>query len=180
MHLLALDEIHAQIERTHELIDSLPAEGGFTYKEPEPFVSPVPAALLDQKRNQIPDSPWWLALILDNWLKVPGGGMFVLGVWVFTSLNATSPGGRGDWRAFHYVVYNIALLIAVSILLLAIRPMLSSYAVMNTIIFTWLFVWGYLSYSIRGVTIPMQVGMLTIVGILGLNGQELDLVSGHC
>ncbi len=171
LHLLALDEIHTQIERTHELIDSLPAEGGFTHKEPEPFVSPVPP-------------PFWIrsgiksglavvaALVLDNWLQVPGGGMFVLGAWVFTSLNATSPGGRGDWRAFHYVVYNVALLIAVSIILIAIRPMLSSYAVMNTIIFTWLFVWGYLSYSIRGVTIPMQVGMLTIVGILGLNGQE--------
>lgn len=171
LHLLALDEIHIQIQRTHELIDSLPAEGGFTHKETEPFVSPVPP-------------PFWiksgiksglavvLALVLDNWLQVPNGGMFVLGVWVFTSLNATSPGGRGDWRAFHYVVYNVVMLIAASLILITIRPMLSSYAVMNTLIFTWLFVWGYLSFSIRGVTIPMQVSMLMIVGILGLNGQE--------
>jgi len=172
LHLLALDEIRQQIERSHELLDSLPQEmGDFSHREPEPFVSPIPP-------------PFWIksglksglavivALVLDNWLQVPGGAMFVLGAWVFTSLNATSPGGRGDWRAFHYVVFNIALLIVVSIILLAARPLLSSYAVMNTIIFTWLFVWGYLSFQTRGVTIPMQVAMLMIVGILGLNGQE--------
>lgn len=171
LHLLALDEIRVQIERSHELIDSLPVGGGITHREPQPFVSPVPP-------------PFWIksgiksgiavvaALVLDNWLQVPGGAMFVLGAWVFTSLNATSPGGRGDWRTFHFVVFNVLLMIAVSMILLAARPMLSSYAVMNTIIFTWLFVWGYLSYTTRGVTIPMQLGMLMIVGILGLNGQE--------
>lgn len=172
LHLLALDEIRQQIERSHELLDSLPTEmGDFSGREPEPFVSPFPP-------------PFWIrsgiksaiavvaALMLDNWLNVPGGSMFVLGAWVFTSLNATSPGGSGDWRAFHYVVYSTAGLIILSLILLAARPMLSSYAVMNTIIFTWLFTWGYLSFRVRGMTIPMQLAMLCIVGILGLNGQE--------
>ncbi|MFZ4681167.1 MAG: FUSC family protein [Terrimicrobiaceae bacterium] len=171
LHLLALDEIRQQIERSHELLDSLPVMGDFSHREPPPFVSPFPP-------------PFWIksgiksalavvvALILDNWLQPPGAAMFVLGTWVFTSLNATSPGGRGDWRAFHYVVFNTILLIIVSVILLAIRPLLSSYAVMNTIIFTWLFAWGYLSFKVRGVTIPMQLAMLMIVGILGLNGQE--------
>lgn len=171
LHLLALDEIRQQIESSHELLDSLPQMGDFSRREPQPFVSPFPP-------------PFWIrsgiksaiavvaALVLDNWLQPPGAAMFVLGAWVFTSLNATSPGGRGDWRAFHYVVFSTALLIVVSLILLAIRPLLSSYAVMNTLIFTWLFAWGYLSFSIRGVTIPMQLAMLMIVGILGLNGQE--------
>jgi len=171
LHLLALDEIRQQIERSHELLDSLPVMGDFSHREPPPFISPFPP-------------PFWIksgiksalavvvALILDNWLQPPGAAMFVLGTWVFTSLNATSPGGRGDWRAFHYVVFNTILLIIVSVILLAIRPLLSSYAVMNTIIFTWLFAWGYLSFKVRGVTIPMQLAMLMIVGILGLNGQE--------
>lgn len=172
LHMLAFDEIRGHIKRAHELLDSLPVEmGDFSYKEPEPFVSPIPP-------------PFWirngckaglavvLALVLDNWLNVPGGAMFVLGAWVFTSLNATSPGGRGDRRAFHYVIAIVAVLIAMSLLLLLIRPMLSSYAVMNTIIFTWLFCWGYLSFSTHGVTVPMQLAMLIMVGILGLNGQE--------
>jgi hypothetical protein len=36
----------------------------------------------------------------------------------------------------------------------------------------WLFVWGYVTFATRGMTIPMQLAMLMIVGILGLNGQE--------
>jgi uncharacterized membrane protein YccC len=172
LHLLAADEIRQQIERAHELLDSLPSPGDLrATREPEPFVSPVPP-------------PFWIrsgiksgiavvvALILDNWLQPPGGSMLVLGAWVMTSLNATSPGGRGDWRAFHYVIYSILVLMAVSLILLAIRPLLSSYAVMNTIIFVWLFIWGYLTFHTRGITIPMQMAMLMIVGILGLNGQE--------
>lgn len=172
LHLLAADEIREQIERTHELLDSLPVAGDLRkFREPEPFISPVPP-------------PFWIrsgikagiavvaALGLANWLQPPGASMFVLGTWVMTSLNATSPGGRGDWRAFHYVINSILVLLAVSIVLLAIRPMLSSYAVMNTIIFVWLFVWGYNTFTTRGMTIPMQTAMLMIVGILGLNGQE--------
>lgn len=172
LHLLAADEIRQQIERAHELFDSLPAMGDLRgHREPEPFVSPFPP-------------PFWIrsgiksgiavvaALILDNWLQPPGASMFVLGTWVMTALNATSPGGRGDWRAFHYVIYSVVMLLGVSLILLAIRPLLSSYAVMNTIIFVWLFVWGYLTFTTRGMTIPMQLAMLMIVGILGLNGQE--------
>ncbi len=172
LHLLAADEIRQQIESAHELLDSLPAMGDLRgHREPEPFVSPIPP-------------PFWirsgiksgiavvLALILDDWLQPPGASMFVLGTWVMTSLNATSPGGHGDWRAFHYVIYSILILTGVSLILLAVRPLLSSYAVMNTIIFVWLFVWGYLSFTTRGMTIPMQLAMLMVVGILGLNGQE--------
>jgi hypothetical protein len=70
------------------------------------------------------------------------------------------------------MVVSIASLLVLSLILLAGRPLLSSYAVMNTVIFGWLFLWGYLSYSEKGVTIPMQLAMLCIVGILGLNGQE--------
>jgi uncharacterized membrane protein YccC len=173
LHLLAIYEIREQILRSYELLDSLPTEPGeFRHqREPEPFLSPVPP-------------PFWirsgiksavaviLALVIDNWLNPPGGAMFVLGAWVMTSLNATSPGGRGDWRAFHFVVYSTVVIGLVSLILLAVRPLLSSYAVMNTLLFTWLFVWGYVSFRIRGMTIPMQLAMLMIVGILGLNGQE--------
>jgi len=171
LHLLALDEICQQIERSHELLDSLPVMGDRPRREPLPFVSPFPP-------------PFWIksgiksavaavvALVIDNWLNPPGAAIFVLGTWLFTALNAASPAGRGDWRAFHSVVYNTAVLLVVSLILLAIRPMLSSYAVMNVLMFTWLFVWGYLSFSVHGVTIPMQIAMLMLVSILGLNGQE--------
>lgn len=170
-HLLAFQEIQTQVLRAQELMDSLPADPLVPSTDHAPILSPWPP-------------PFWIrtgikaglattsALFLLNWLNPPGGSMLVLGAWVFTAMNATSPGGQGDRRAFHFVPISILALLVLSLILLAARPMFSSYAVMNTVIFVWLFVWGYLSFTTRGITIPMQMGMLSIVGILGLNGQE--------
>ena len=171
LHVSALDDIRAQIEKARRLLDSMPEDPMQREFSPVPLVSPWPP-------------PFWIrsgikaglavaaAFFIENWLKPPGGAMFILGTWVFTALNAASPGGQGDRRAFHLIPLNVAALAAVSLLLIAGSPLLSSYAVMNTLIFVWLFVWGYLSFTTRGMTIPMQLSMLVIVGILGLNGQE--------
>ncbi len=170
-HILALDDIRLEIHHAHDLLDSLPADPTETRVRVPDFVSPIP-------------SPFWIragikaafavtiALLIDNWFHPPGATMFILGAFVFTALNATSPGGQGDRRTFHYLVYSTLALLFLCTVLLFVTPMLSSYAVMNVVIFTWLFVWGYLSFQTRGVTIPMQMGMLAAVGILGLNGQQ--------
>lgn len=172
IHSLALDEIRNAIGRAHVLIDSLPAQtGAGSPRDPGPAISPMPSPLWI--RSGIKGGvALVIALIIDNWLNPPGGPMFVLGTWIFTSMNQASPGGQGDRKAFFYVTTSILALIALSLLVLAGRPLLSSYAVMNAVLFAWLFVWGYLSYRIRGITQPMQFSMLCIVGILGLNGQE--------
>lgn len=172
LHLLALEEIRKTIARMQILIDSLPSgwmEG--TRREPHPITSPIPSLFWIRSGTKAMIAVA-AALVLFNWLHPPGGAVLILGAWVFTALNATSPGGRGDRRAFHYVVLSIVFLLFACLILIAIRPMLSSYAVMNILIFTWLFLWGYLSFQIRGITIPMQLAMLLIVSILGLNGQE--------
>ncbi len=113
-----------------------------------------------------------LAMLIANWLNPPGQSMFILGAWVFTAMNAASPGGRGDMRAFHYVIYTTLVMGALSILLLLSTPMMASYSVMNVLLFTSMFLWGYLTYTVRGMTIPMQMGLLSIVGVLGLNAQK--------
>jgi uncharacterized membrane protein YccC len=171
LHVSGLDDIRSQIEKAHGLLDAMPDDPMQREFSPVPQISPWPP-------------PFWIragakaglavvaAFVIDNWLHPPGGAMFILGTWVFTALNAASPGGQGDRRAFHLIPLNVAALAATSLVLIAARPMLSSYAVMNTLIFVWLFVWGYLSFKTRGMTIPMQLGMLVIVGILGLNGQQ--------
>ena len=171
LHLSGLDDIRAQIEKAGELLDSMPEDPMQREFTPVPMVSPWPP-------------PFWIragakaglaviaAFVIDNWLHPPGGPMFILGTWVFTALNAASPGGQGDRRAFHLIPLNVSALAVVSLVLIAARPMLSSYAVMNTVLFVWLFVWGFLSFKTRGMTIPMQLGMLVLVGILGLNGQQ--------
>ncbi len=171
LHLLALDDIRGQINRAHALVDSLPANPLEHSREIEPFVSPIPPRfwIFSGIKSGIAVV---IAMILYNWLHPPGGTMLVLGSWVFTATNASSPGGQGDRRTFHYAIVSIFSVLVLSIILIAASPMLSSYAVMNIIIFTWLFVWGYLSYTTHGMTIPMQVGMLAVVGILTLNGQQ--------
>ncbi|CAN5604120.1 hypothetical protein BH09VER1_BH09VER1_20950 [soil metagenome] len=171
LHLLALDDIRNQIHRAHALVDSLPLNPLEHSFEMEPFVSPIPPRfwIFSGIKSGIAVI---IALILYNWLNPPGGTMLVLGTWVFTATNASSPGGQGDRRTFHYAVVSILAVLLLSIILIAASPILSSYAVMNIIIFTWLFVWGYLSYTTHGMTIPMQVGMLCLVSILGLNGQQ--------
>ncbi len=169
LHVLGMDEIRTQIVRAHGLLDANDAARRET--APVKCSPPWPP-------------PFWIragvksglalmaALALDNWLHPPGGPMFVLCVWQFTALNAASPGGRGDRGAFHLIALNIAVLLAVGGLLLVASPMLSSYGVMNAVIFASLFVWGYVSFSVRGMTIPMMLAMLLVVGILSLNGQE--------
>lgn len=171
VHTLALFEVREQIERAHKLLDSLPTDSTERSRESQSFAAPAPP-------------PFWMrtgikagiavvaALIIADWVHPPGASMFILGAWVFTAMDATSPGGQGDRRSFHYVIYNVLAMLALALVILAIRPMLSSYAVMNIIIFTWLFIWGFLSFSVRGMTIPMQLGMLASVGLLGLNGQQ--------
>ena len=171
LHVLGLDEIRAQIVCAYGLLDSLSENPMETEKSPVPAVPPWPPAFWI-KTGAKSGLALAAAFLIDNWLHPPGGPMFILGTWVFTALNAASPGGQGDRRAFHLIPLNVAALIGVSLILLAARPMLSSYAVMNTIIFSFLFVWGYLSFTTRGMTIPMQLAMLVVVGILGLNGQQ--------
>lgn len=171
LHCIALDDIRQQIIRAHELIDNLDNLPASTRHKMEPYVSPIPPRFWIRTGIKAGIAVV-VALLINNWCNPPGGTMFALGAWAFVAMNATSPGGRGDRRAFHYAAYNVLILGVVCLILIAIRPLLSSYAVMNILLFTWLFVWGYLSYSIKGVTIPMQMAMLLSVGILGLNGQQ--------
>jgi len=180
LHVLALDEMRAQILEAHALLESLHARSDGTEKSPRSFAPPLPPRFW--VRTGIKSGlAMVVALAIDNWLHPPGGPMFVLGAWLFTALNAASPGGQGDRRAFHLIPLSVAGLAALSLLLAATSPMLSSYAVMNTLIFCFLFVWGFLSFRTRGMTIPMQASMLILVGILGLNGQrpvDFQAISG--
>lgn len=171
LHGLAMDSVRSQIEHIHDLVDSLPEAPGYSHKEIHALLPPLPP-------------PFWikagaksaiatiLAMAIANWLNPPGQSMFILGAWVFTAMNAASPGGQGDMRAFHYVIYTTLIMGGLSILLLFGTPMMASYAVTNVLLFTSMFLWGYLSYKTRGMTIPMQMSLLTIVGVLGLNAQK--------
>ncbi|MET0253102.1 MAG: FUSC family protein [Terrimicrobiaceae bacterium] len=170
-HALSLDEIAEQLQRLNALLDSLPAN---PLKPSREAISP-PSPPLD---------PFWirngvkaciavtLGLFVQNWLKPPGGSMIVLATWVFTILSRLYPGGQGDRRAFHCIVYAASGGILYVVAMLFLTPALSDYLVFNMLLFVVLFLFGYLTQAIPGVTFGMQFTLLATVGTLGLNAQR--------
>ena len=170
-HALSLDEVAEQLGHLNFLLESLPTNAPHSSRE---AVAP-PSPPLD---------PFWirngvkaciavtLGLFVQNWLQPPGGSMVVLATWVSTILSRLYPGGQGDRRAFHCVVYTAlgGILYVFAMLLLA--PALSSYLILNMLLFVVLFLFGYLTQAVPGVTFGMQVTLLATVGTLGLNAQE--------
>ena len=112
-----------------------------------------------------------IALVLVNWLSPPGGNLMVLGAFVFTAMNALSPEGSGDRGAFNYVAIFTLVLAGAAVALLAGTPLLASYAVLNILLATWLFLLGYWMHDRGGVTVPVQVSFLLLISILSLNAQ---------
>lgn len=113
-----------------------------------------------------------VAFVLENWLSPPGGPLMILGTLMFTAMNALSPEGSGDRGAFGYVI-GFTLILAVGTLLLLVgTPLLASYAVLNILLGTWLFLLGYWIHNRGGITVPMQVSVLVLVSVVGLNAQE--------
>lgn len=171
-HALSLDEITEHLVRLNAQLDSLPANPLIPSKE---SVAAPPAPPLD---------PFWLrngvkaciavtlGLFVQNWLKPPGGSMIVLATWVFTILSRLYPGGQGDRRAFHCVVYTASGGILYVLAMLVLTPALSDYLILNLLLFVVLFLFGYLSQAVPGVTFGMQIVLLGAVGTIGLNAQQ--------
>ncbi len=170
-HVLSIEEVVQQLGQLNSLLDSLPANPLQPSRE---TVSP-PSPPLD---------PFWirngvkaciavtLGLFIQNWLNPPGGSTIALATWVSTVLSRLYPGGQGDRRAFHCVVYVASGgLIYVGVMLL-LTPALSSYLILNLVLFVILFLFGYLTQAIPGITYTMQISLLATVGLVGLNAQE--------
>ena len=170
-HALSIEQVVQQLGKLNALLDSLPANPLQPSRE---ALSP-PSPPLD---------PFWirngvkaciavtLGLFIQNWLKPPGGSMIVLATWVFTILSRLYPGGQGDRRAFHCVVYTASAGVLYVVAMLLLTPVLSSYLIFSMLLFVTLFLFGYLTQAIPGVTFTMQLALLATVGTLGLNPQE--------
>jgi p-hydroxybenzoic acid efflux pump subunit AaeB len=171
-HALSLDEVAEDLERLNALLDSLPANPLQPSKED---VAPPPAPPLD---------PFWIrngvkaciavtsGLFVQNWLNPPFGPGLVLATWVFTVLSRLYPGGQGDRRAFHCVVYTASGGILYVLVMLILTPALSDYLILNIVLFVTLFLFGYLSQAIPGISFAMQIALLGTVGTIALNPQK--------
>jgi len=168
---LSFAEIRDHLHRFVVLRNSLPENPGEVSREKHPSQPP-------------PLDPFWyrngvrsglavmVGLLLQNWLQPPGGSMLALSAWVFTVFSRLYPGGEGDRRAFHYVVYTALGGTVYVVGLLLLTPVMTSYAAFNILLFTALFLFGYLSQAIPGLTFGMQIALLGTVGAVGLNAQE--------
>lgn len=128
------------------------------------------------------DHSWWITglrstlavaagLILMNWLHPPGGAMIVLAAYTFTARSRVMPGGEGDRRSFNLVVLFGLLGIPLTLVLLFLTPVLSSYAAFNILFGASVFLYGYLSYPLSGISLGMRLSYLLIVGVVNLNAQ---------
>ena len=98
--------------------------------------------------------------------------MIVLATWVFTVLSRLYSGGQGDRRAFHCVVYTASVGLLYVVAMLFLTPALSDYLIFSMLLFVVLFLFGYLTQAVPGVSYGMQVTLLATVGTLGLNAQQ--------
>ena len=170
-HALSIEEIAQQLVKLNALLDSLP-------------VSPLQPSREAVSPPSPPLDPFWirngvkaciavtLGLFIQNWLNPPGGSMIALATWVFTVLSRLYTGGQGDRRAFHCIVYTASGGILYVVAMLFLTPALSSYLILNMLLFVTLFLFGYLTQAVPGVTYIMQVVLLATVGTLGLNAQR--------
>jgi p-hydroxybenzoic acid efflux pump subunit AaeB len=170
-HALSVREVVEQLGKLNALLGSLPTNPLQPSRE---AVSP-PSPPLD---------PFWirngvkaciavtLGLFIQNWLQPPGGSMIALATWVTTVLSRLYPGGQGDRRAFHCVVYTASGGLLYVVAMLFLTPALSSYLIFNMLLFVTLFLFGYLTQTVPGVTFTMQIALLATVGAVGLNAQE--------
>lgn len=168
--LLAIEEIGGGLEKLRTLLLSLPDDH---VHSKEPIAPAMP-----------PLDPFWIrngiragvaviiGLAIQNWLQPPGGSMVTLATFVFSSLTRLYPGGEGDRRAFHYAAITglWGLLYIPAMLLLT--PWLSEYLVLNTLLFSALFLYGFSFFGIPGLNFGMQVALLGIIGTVGLNAQQ--------
>jgi uncharacterized membrane protein YccC len=113
-----------------------------------------------------------LGLFVQNSFNPLGGSMIALATWVFTVLSRLYPGGQGDRRAFHCVVYTASGGVLYVVAMLFLTPALSDYLIFNMLLFVVLFLFGYLTQAVQGVTFGMQITLLATVGALGLNAQQ--------
>jgi uncharacterized membrane protein YccC len=115
-----------------------------------------------------------VSVLLLNWINPPGPASIPLMAWTLTILGRPilRAGGSGDLRAFQNAfLAAIGLAVCVALLLL-ITPFLADYAVMNSVLFLILFVFGFVTARIPGINFWMQVILIAISAFVGLNPQQ--------
>jgi hypothetical protein len=115
-----------------------------------------------------------IALLLLRWIHPPGPAAIPLGAWVFTILSRpfVRAGGPGDLRILQRTFFAALCFIPTVAILHLSTPALSYYSVMNAALFGILFVFGFLTARMPGLTFGTQVVVLGISVFVGLNPEQ--------
>jgi hypothetical protein len=98
--------------------------------------------------------------------------MMMLCIYTFTALNAISPDESGDRPAFRQLIIFTLVMALGSLVMLASTPLLASYAVQNTVMVTWAFLFGYWFHRAGGITVPLMYCFMLLACVVSLNAQK--------
>ena len=114
-----------------------------------------------------------ISILLLKWINPPGSSSIPLMAWTLTIFGRPflRAGGTGDLRAFQNAFLAALILAGCAFLLFLTTPFLADYVVMNLALCLILFVFGFLTARIPGVTFSIQIAYLTISAFVGLNPQ---------
>jgi p-hydroxybenzoic acid efflux pump subunit AaeB len=173
-HFAALRSLRDEFNNIRAIIEGLPRKG-----ERSPHVKP--------QWDLLPRIDWFwvkvgikgalaatISVVLLKWINPPGPAALTLTAWVLTLFGRPyiRAGGTGDLRAFQNAVKGSLALIGCVIVLLLTTPFLSSYLVMNLVLFALLFGLGYFMAKSAGITFWAQLALLTISTFVGLDPQH--------
>jgi len=114
-----------------------------------------------------------IALVLVQSFNPPGPTVLPLSAWLFTILSRgfLRAGGAGDLGIFQRAFVAALLFILTVALLLVVTPFLSDYVAMSLVLFGILFVYGFLTAKQAGYGFWMNVVVLSVSTLVGLNAQ---------
>lgn len=172
---LTLKHLHSQLRQTGELFRFLETDPGSTRRYP--FVK-------TSQTSGLPTDPFWirnaiksttagcLAWFLCNWLQPPGATFIPYLVWYFTLMSRQFQENKGDRGVFQFAFWVTVFGLIYLGLALLTTPLLASYGVMNVVLGTMLFLFGYFTATYAGWSRVSRMGFFFILSWLGLDAQS--------
>lgn len=114
-----------------------------------------------------------IAILLIKWIHPPGAANVPTWAWLFVVLRGAffRIGSGSDLRGFQTALGGSLILASCAVLLIAITPLLASYAVMNLVLFLVLFATGFFTAHLAGLSFWSEFTFLTISAFVALNPQ---------
>jgi Fusaric acid resistance protein family len=114
-----------------------------------------------------------IAILLIKWIHPPGAANVPTWAWLFVVLRGAffRVGSGSDLRGFQTALGGSLILAICAVLLIAITPLLASYAVMNLVLFLVLFATGFFTAHLAGLSFWSEFTFLTISAFVALSPQ---------